>query len=85
MKTFVYTFRVGGRLPFPIDMLRYDRCTPNTEQDSHVIERSFDPESGMLEVEVQSDSRAASWTPTAARWKSFGWEVMGYVRREQQK
>lgn len=66
-------FTVRGRGEFPIDMLRYDRATPATEQDSGVIIRSFRNlrigDSGPHEVRVSAPRM------TYARWQSFGWTV----------
>lgn len=80
MKTFAFVVTVSGSLPFPVDMLRYDRCTPNTEQDSNRILSSFDPMSGRVKLDVIRAGCPKTWSPTAARWKSFGWDVME-VRR----
>lgn len=64
---------------FPIDMLRYDRCTPATESDSHSIEDSFDSRDvrgpiGKREVGISKYSEHKDWDKafTTDRWKSFG-------------
>lgn len=74
-KLYVHTVTVVGSVPFPIDMLRYDRCTPKTESDSNRIRQSMDdPMVGMLSVDVvRTDT--ANWHPTEARWESQGWKV----------
>lgn len=82
-KRYVHVITVTGALPFPVDMLRYDRCTPNAETDSAVITRSLnDPMSGALTVQVQTDGRPRHWYPTAGRWESFGWKITDVVTRE---
>jgi hypothetical protein len=76
-----YHICVRGRNAFPVDMLRYDRCTPLHESDSDVIHRSIMREAGLytgaegnrlgVTVAVRSDK-----PPTEARWRSFSWEVV---------
>lgn len=68
---------VKGTLPFPIDMLRYDRCTPFSEPDSHEIERSISRQGEVetYEVTVQHVHETKDWEPTFGRWRSFGWAV----------
>lgn len=62
---------VVGSGPFPIDMLRYDCCSPATEEDSHLIERSMEGWT-KWEVCVKSELKR-EWT--AGRWQSFGWSI----------
>lgn len=64
---------------FPIDMLRYDFCHPRDQESVSVI---LDTINGR-EVEAGQEVRlvhrcikgASLFTPTAARWESFGWQV----------
>lgn len=72
---YLFRIKVSGALPFPVDMLRYDQCIPDTETDSRLIERSFDPESPTLAIVLKSKHRALNWSPTYARWESRGWHV----------
>lgn len=66
---------VRGSLAFPIDMLRYDACTPATEEDSHTIERTLSHENeGAVEVTLRFRT-----LPTVARWASFGWTVVAVI------
>lgn len=69
---------VRGHLAFPLDMLRYDACYPDTEQDSLAMTRTIIDRSNMTWVVLRQDEershQAANWTP--ARWRSFGWEVV---------
>lgn len=68
-------FEVQGRGPFPLDMLRYDRCFPASESDSHVIGVTHTPgyrdEAKTIRLTMADPKRQ----PTAARWESFRWEV----------
>jgi hypothetical protein len=81
MKTYRFEYDVVGVLPFPVDMLRYDRCTPCTEQDSHKIETTIRHDSADLEkpvtVRVCAQGKQKHWLPTTGRWSSFGWQVAG--------
>lgn len=77
------TFTVQGTTPFPIDMLRYDRCTPRFEGDSQRIMNTFDdarPHRNIpIKVEVIKWSRTKADTKHAIaprRWESFGWFVV---------
>ncbi len=61
-------FTVTGRLPFPADMLRYDRCWPvdgaiNAMSDPRYVEDK--------RVTVTLEGHAC----TPARWHSFLWSV----------
>lgn len=73
---YVHVIKVSGSLPFPIDMLRYDRCTPNTEADSGHISTSMDADSGSVTVELMKVNSQVKWQPTEGRWLSFGWKVL---------
>jgi hypothetical protein len=61
-----WTFVVEGRGSFPIDMLRYDRCTPYEQEDVHWME-------GTVQRSCKLVSHVAP--PTKERWNSFGWSV----------
>jgi len=72
--------------PFPIDMLRYDRLTPKSEEDSAKIISTVD---GRLERRTKprenitiSLTRQApkNWTPTTGRWASFNWKVTSHTK-----
>lgn len=77
-KTHVRTaITVEGKGAFPIDMLRYDDCTPAREIDAGKISRSVDLVAWKDPVQVNLhrfsvDGKRA----TAARWESFGWTVV---------
>lgn len=63
------TYTVTGSGPFPIDMLRYDRCWPRTEGDSRKIIDSFHRSRLEFTVELESER-----PPTDGRWLSFGYK-----------
>lgn len=70
-------FQVQGSGDFPIDMLRYDRCYPMGEHDSHLIENlAFSEPKGERIIELIHYSHDKEWAPTGGRWKSRGgWTV----------
>lgn len=63
-----------GHCQFPIDMLRYDRCTPNTEEDSNRIEAAMDRNAPPVELR-HTGALTKHWMPTDDRWVSFGWHI----------
>ncbi len=67
----VINFVVTGKGPFPLDMLRYDRCWPMTQDD--VLHTPWTRNHGMEEREINLNGICAH--PTIERWKSFGWVV----------
>lgn len=74
MKTTEHTFTVRGRVPFPIDMLRYDACWPVTAADAQAIEDSINRVSRTgYDVTLTTNSK---YGPTKARWNSFMWNVL---------
>lgn len=60
---------VEGPGAFPIDMLRYDACSPRSEPDSGAIAHRSERR------EVHLNAWGMHITP--ARWESFGWTVKG--------
>jgi hypothetical protein len=67
-------FVVSGKGTFPVDMLRYDTCFPDTES-----------ESGLLLERKSREIVLACYHPdkkprlTAGRWASFGWTLVNEV------
>lgn len=77
MKLIKISFTVSGTGRFPIDMLRYDGVVPSSETDSARIERSIDGTGSDLKtISVTKPDGYKYWTPNAARWKSFGWDIV---------
>lgn len=77
MTRYLYMFTVSGSSPFPIDMLRYDRCWPESESDS-----------GSISATARNRPHGARFVtltghhpPTDGRWASFGWTVHPDVQR----
>jgi hypothetical protein len=76
MKT--YKFTVIGKGRFPLDMLRYDACWPQSTEDGATISMSLDKECRELRPASGWQVQLMGVNPaTAARWSSFGWTVAG--------
>jgi hypothetical protein len=70
------TFTVSGAFPFPVDMLRYDRCMPATERDSYELLHSINREGDKpWRVTLIHQGPMRTWLPTNGRWSSFMWSV----------
>jgi hypothetical protein len=72
-KTYRFKVTVRGNGQFPVDMLRYDRCWPASEQDSYKMSRDW--AEGVRDVVLLTDHDRI-WQPTVGRWRSFTWEVV---------
>lgn len=70
-------FTVAGCGRFPWDMLRYDRCFPETTEDAVELELdSLEDCTAIREITlVRFHSTKGDGEPTAARWRSFNWAV----------
>lgn len=66
-------FTVAGVGAFPLDMLRYDRCFPQTQVDVAAMSR-VRGERVARHVCLESVS-VGDPRPTLRRWESFGWKV----------
>jgi hypothetical protein len=77
-KTYVQTFEVEGRFPFPVDMLRYDYCYPVREaEDSYNIAASIRRDTnGPVRIKLRRTIEHKGNLPTSGRWSSFGWTVI---------
>ena len=73
-RKYYQTFTVESRYSFPIDMLRYDNCFPQTERDSGEITESIIGMKG-FSVGVGRFVEYKHVQPTIARWDSFGCKV----------
>lgn len=83
----LYVWRVTVRIDraargcIPLDMMRYDRCCPETEVDAGKLNRLVHTHSG---GELTEADRTVSFKmydiagqgPHAARWRSFGCEIL---------
>lgn len=83
-KAYYYRITVAGRVAFPVDMMRYDRCYPAGESESYKIAASVrhdgdayhkEPD-GTIKVVLVACSRNPIFNPTVGRWQSFGWQVL---------
>lgn len=73
----VATFR--GHEPFPLDMLRVDRCFPNTGKDTLAISNSIIMgQTTDVTVRIVSASRVGA-DFSIVRWNSFGWSLVGNI------
>jgi hypothetical protein len=72
----LHVFRVAPMLRqrFPIDMLRHDACWPRSSDDALKVAAMLAAELPAKCGEIQLVSHDE---PTAARWLSFGWRVIG--------
>lgn len=85
MTHYALRIKVQGTGRFPIDMLRYDRCVPASENDAHKIQRACLDEGrsqDVQEIELLKFSSGSTLDELAqlsnasrARWSSFGWTV----------
>lgn len=68
----LYTYAVEGRGHFPIDMLRYDMCWPDSEEDANTLYEST------LKVAIPRCKIQLSGfrPPTIDRWISLKWIVV---------
>jgi hypothetical protein len=79
--------RARGTTPFPVDMLRYDRCYPLREIDSVTIGANISDPWSRENTEDQiflvkySEKSDVKGQFTTARWDSFGWLVMPVERQ----
>lgn len=72
---------VEGTRSFPLDMLRYDKCHPLTEQD--VSAMSLDGDKRRVVLRSYSPALVFASAPTYERWSSFGWTAVWHGSIEQ--
>lgn len=77
------TFKVEGKWPFPIDMLRYDMCWPYRSKDSANIEASIRPLERLPDGSYSTHLTCTVMLQTfhnveltKSRWLSFMWRVV---------
>lgn len=78
-RLYLHTYSVSGATQFPVDMLRYDQSFPATEPTAYLIRGSVlnGGEHSRLTVQLRAVG-PKDWRPTAGRWESFGWRIVGY-------
>lgn len=74
-KVYVTRLVVHGAGRFPVDMLRYDSCTPWNETDSHRVGTEDDHGRAPREITLRRFSRSGE-PATTGRWNSFGWTIV---------
>lgn len=69
---------VEGSGDFPIDMLRYDACCPDKEEDSFSItQQKVHPEARAGHRQVKLRRFSVNGLPANVdRWRSRGWDVV---------
>ena len=75
---YIQEFKVkakGKYIRFPIDMLRYDRCSPATETDSNKLYGFMDSttKNEPTEISLVRFVESKSQTPTARMLALLGW------------
>lgn len=76
-KRYLHKLTVKGLGSFPIDMLRYDRCMPYSEEDASKINQTFWPSCrDQIEITVYkiSDLKDPQWE--IRRWESFCYKMV---------
>lgn len=71
----MYNFTVQGEPMFPFDMLRRDQCYPATAQDVTEMIRAI-PVGYDGPVTVHRIQMYSAKHPNAAKWQSYGWDVI---------
>lgn len=66
---------VTGRGEIPLDMLRFDRCSPASSDDVSAILNGRADHRIAVEIRLYRFSPDGS-KATVARWHSFGWDVI---------
>jgi hypothetical protein len=72
-RVYLHKFRVRGVGQFPLDMLRYDRCFPDTGDDAAGLHSDCRIR---REITLIAANREPYWKPTEGRWSSFLWSVV---------
>lgn len=84
MATEIVYAKIMGSGEFPLDMLRYDSCSPATEEDSGIIRSTFDWHRSnltdgnwvvLVKKVLREKRRKNDNVFTAGRWNSFGCSV----------
>ena len=84
--TVTFNYKVSGKGPFPIDMLRFDRAWPVHSDDANAIEYTMRP--GLLTREERRNVPARNihlcsvCRPINRRWESFGWRIVGDIEEQ---
>lgn len=78
---YITKFSVRGNGVFPMDMLRYDACYPNSDDSVQKIKTFGDLQAGdaretvTISLSHRHENKITS-CPMVGRWHSFGWGVV---------
>jgi len=86
MLKYACEFTVTGLGPVPMDMIRYDRSTPFSQEDASKAALSMNvsllPQSVRLLRFTEGKGKYYADNPIVGRWKSFGWTVTDITWRK---
>lgn len=71
MTMYAFSYKVRGRGPFPLDMLRYDASFPRNESEIYDMAKTGYDEVRTITLTTYRPRKF--WMPTYGRWESFGW------------
>jgi hypothetical protein len=77
MSFYAYRFVVFGNGQFPLDMLRRDRCVPDTPDD---CVRAFQQSGERYVGLVGFAPRGVGYIPSLDSWSEAGWSIHGPIR-----
>jgi hypothetical protein len=76
MSFYAYRFVVFGNGQFPLDMLRMDRCIPDTPDDS---DRAFRQTGERYVGLVGFVPRGVGYMPSVESWLESSWSIHGRI------
>ena len=86
MYKYACEFTIRGMGQPPLDMMRYDRCTPATQQDVGNVTAAGGGLGEVYSVRMlrftEGNGRNHADHPTVDRWQSFGWQVSDVTWRK---
>jgi hypothetical protein len=74
-RKYYQTFVVVPAFEFPLDMLRYDSCFPESEQESGKIFDNLAYNVTGQEIKIARYVDGKKYMPTIERWESFNCKV----------
>ena len=82
--SYLHVMIVAGAGTFPLDMLRYDHCWPETSGDVEILHASItrDQNQYLLRVVNESWQKDPMKAYTIARWESFGATIKHWETRK---
>lgn len=75
MPKYRHKLTVSGSGNFPLDMLRYDQCWPESQFDVEKIGYDADRIPRPVSVVAVTDNKTSPFRED--RWRSFGWQPQG--------